>query len=65
MVKKEFVKPTTRVVQLQASVNMLIGSSGSSSTKSSISTTGLDDGEQLKFADKTQSTGADPWEFAW
>ena len=35
MEKKEFVKPTTRVVELQAPVDMLVGSSSSPSTPSS------------------------------
>ena len=66
MEKKEFVKPTTRVVELQAPVDMLVGSSSSPSTPSSeteVNATGLDAGEALRYGG--ESTGADPWQFAW
>ncbi len=66
MEKKEFVKPTTRVVELQAPVDMLVGSSSSPSTPSSereVNATGLDAGEALRFGG--ESASADPWQFAW
>ena len=66
MEKKEFVKPTTRVVELQAPVYMLVGSSSSPSTPSSereVNATGLDAGEALRFGG--ESASADPWQFAW
>ena len=66
MEKKEFVKPTTRVVELQAPVDMLVGSSSSPSTPSSereVNATGLDAGEALRFGG--ESASADPWRTAW
>ena len=66
MEKKEFVKPTTRVVELQAPVDMLVGASSSPSTPSSereVNATGLDAGEALRYGG--ESTGADPWRNAW
>ncbi|MBQ6751800.1 MAG: hypothetical protein IJR02_13690 [Bacteroidaceae bacterium] len=66
MEKKEFVKPTTRVVELQAPVDMLVGASSSPSTPSSereVNATGLDAGEALRFGG--ESASADPWQFAW
>ena len=66
MEKKEFVKPTTRVVELQAPVEMLVGSSSSPSTPSSerdVNATGLDAGEALRYGG--ESASADPWRTAW
>ncbi|MBQ6751570.1 MAG: hypothetical protein IJR02_12510 [Bacteroidaceae bacterium] len=63
MEKKEFVKPTTRVVELQAPVEMLAGSVAGSPSGRSVNATGLDAGEALRYGG--ESTGADPWRNAW
>ncbi len=63
MEKKEFVKPTTRVVQLQAPVEMLAGSVAGSPSGRSVNATGLDAGEALRYGG--ESTGAAPWRNAW
>ena len=63
MEKKEFVKPTTRVVELQAPVEMLAGSVAGTPSGRSVNATGLDAGEALRYGG--ESTGADPWQFAW
>ena len=55
MIKKEYMKPVMKVMELQHKSQILVGS------VTSVTTTGLD--EDLTLPDEDQS--GNPWEIAW
>ena len=57
MIKKEYMKPVMKVIELQHKSQILAGS------VTSVKTTGLDD--DLILPDDEEPESGNPWEIAW